>query len=69
MNDINPAISRRNVLTGAAAIGAVPIIGATAAHAEEDSHGSDDRRVPPDIRAMLREINARNIERTITKLV
>lgn len=67
MNDNIPAISRRNVLAGAAAIGAVPIIGATQAQAEENSHGGG--RVPADIRAMLREINPRNIERTINRLV
>jgi hypothetical protein len=70
VNDNNPAISRRNVLAGAAVLGAVPIIGATAATAEEDSHGpGDGRHVPSDIRAMLREISPRNIERTINKLV
>jgi hypothetical protein len=70
VNDNNPAISRRNVLAGAAVLGTVPIIGATAANAEEDSHGpGDGRHVPSDIRAMLREINPRNIERTINKLV
>jgi hypothetical protein len=69
VNDINPAISRRNVLAGAAVLGSVPIIGATAAQAEEDSHRSGGRHVPADLRAMLREINPRNIERTINKLV
>ncbi|HEU5470585.1 MAG TPA: M28 family metallopeptidase [Actinophytocola sp.] len=68
MNDENPAISRRNVLAGAAVLGSVPIIGATAAHADEQT-GDRGGRVPPDIRAMLREINPRNIERTINTLV
>jgi hypothetical protein len=73
VNDINPAISRRNMLAGAAAIGAVPILGATTAHAEEDWNqrgaGNEHQAVAPGIRAMLREINPRNIERTINKLV
>lgn len=71
MNDFVPALSRRQVLTGAAAaVGAVPIIGATGASADDDSNDHhDDRRVPADLRAMLREISPRNLERTINKLV
>lgn len=69
MNDINPAISRRNMLTGAAVLGAVPIIGAGMASADDDSHRPGGRQPSPDIRAMLREISSRNIERTINKLV
>jgi hypothetical protein len=70
VNDFVPEISRRNVLAGAAVLGAVPIIGATTANAEPDTgdHGRHGR-VPPDIRAMLREISPRNIERTINTLV
>jgi peptidase M28-like protein len=70
VNDFPSALSRRQVLAGAAAVGSVPILGsATAANAEEDSHDHDGRRPAPDIRAMLREIDSRNIERTIKKLV
>jgi hypothetical protein len=70
MTDRPPTISRRQVLAGAAVVGAVPIIGATGAHADEEQadHGGG-HRPPADIRAMLREISARNIERTIHKLV
>ena len=70
MNDFLPALSRRQVLAGAAAVGSVPIIGATTASAEPDTgdHGRPGR-VPPDLRAMLREISPRNLERTINKLV
>ncbi|HKN52808.1 MAG TPA: M28 family metallopeptidase [Amycolatopsis sp.] len=66
MNDINPVFSRRNLLAGAAAAGAVPLIGTTAAHAETGFRGA---RVDPATRAMLREINPRNITNTINKLV
>lgn len=69
MNDLNPAISRRNVLAGAAVLGSVPIIGATTAQAEPDSRDSRGDRVPRDLRDMVREISPRNIERTINKLV
>jgi hypothetical protein len=70
VNDFPPALSRRQILAGAAAVGSVPILGATSAAAEPDNgdHGRPDR-VPQDLRAMLREINPRNIERTINKLV
>lgn len=69
MSESNPALSRRQVLAGAAAIGTVPIVGATAARADEDSHQHGDRRIEPDLRAMLREIDPRNIERSIARLV
>jgi hypothetical protein len=69
VNDINPAISRRHMLAGAAVLGTVPIIGAGAASADSDSHRPGGREPSPDIRAMLRDISSRNIERTINKLV
>jgi hypothetical protein len=68
VNDINPAISRRHMLAGAAAIGSVPILSSTAA-AETDGETFNGRRPPADIRTMLRDISSRNIERTINKLV
>lgn len=57
------------MLAGAAAIGSVPILGAATAHAEPDSPDPGGRHVPRDLREMLREIDPRNIERTINKLV
>jgi hypothetical protein len=72
VNEFLPALSRRQVLAGAAAVGTVPILGvttATGASAQDDPHRHDDRQPPANIRAMLREIDPRNIERTINKLV
>lgn len=61
-------ITRRAALTGAAA--ALPLIGgATTAHAKDLSEGFTGRRPPADVSRMLREISAKNIRRTIEKLV
>lgn len=73
MTDKLSGISRRQMLAGAAA-GSVPLIGATDAWAmeprDEFPDTSSPGHLPPaDIRAMLREISARNIRRTIEKLV
>jgi Peptidase family M28 len=65
-------LSRRQMmLAGAAAAGSVPLIGAHQAQAMEapERCGSSGPHPPADIREMLREISARNIERTIDKLV
>lgn len=59
-------LSRRQVLAGAAAVGSAPLIVPAAADAAPAGHHPNP---PADIRAMLREISARNIERTILKLV
>jgi Peptidase family M28 len=67
------SISRRTAL---AAVGAAPLVAGAAAPARAGSRGGTSARAPlsgdrppADIRAMLREISARNIERTIDKLV
>jgi hypothetical protein len=57
-------LSRRQVLASAAAVGSAPLIAPSVAHAAPSG-----QHPPADIRAMLREISARNIERTILKLV
>jgi Peptidase family M28 len=59
-------ISRRQVLAGAAAVGSAPLIVPVTAEAAPAGHHP---KPPADIRAMLREISSRNIERTILKLV
>jgi hypothetical protein len=68
VTDHNPAFSRRQALAGAAGIGALPFLGMSAAQAQQ-SQSRPDSNPPADIQAMLREIDPRNIERTINTLV
>ena len=62
-------ITRRQALAGAAAAGSIPLLGTTTAHAADTTEGWTGPEPPAEIRAMLREISAANIERTILKLV
>jgi hypothetical protein len=57
-------LTRRQALAGAAAAGAAPMVLGAATPAAASGH-----RPPGDLRAMLREIDPRNIRRTILKLV
>jgi hypothetical protein len=69
MTEKLPGITRRQALAGAAAAGSVPLLGTTTAHAADAPEALTGPTPPADIRAMLREISAGNIRRTIEKLV
>jgi hypothetical protein len=65
---MKPGLTRRQTIVGAAALGAVPaVVGATAQQATAAAPAG--HRPAQDIRALLKEISGRNIERTILKLV
>lgn len=63
--------TRRQALAGAAALGSAPLVAGAAMPAAASTTSASPAGPGParDIRAMLREISARNIERTILKLV
>jgi len=65
VTDLKPAISRRQVLAGAAAIGSLPLLGPPSAQNRPGPHSNP----PAEIQAMLREIDPSNIERYINTLV
>jgi hypothetical protein len=60
----NRGLTRRQALAGAAALGSVPAVVAGAPEA-----AAAGRPPAHDLRRMLAEISAKNIERTILKLV
>jgi Peptidase family M28 len=69
MND--SAITRRQALAGAAAVGSLPLVGADAAYGKDLEEPSGPRPRPrpgDDVSRMLSEISAANIRRTVEKL-
>jgi hypothetical protein len=71
-NPSNHGLTRRQALAGAAALGSIPVasgVMAAAAPQAAAATASSGSRPAQDLRTMLAEINPKNIERTILKLV